>query len=140
MTIVQLERRKPPITISRSEKEALERLADIWSAKQPEVADELLAELDRAEVIPDAHMRTDVVRMGSTVAYSTDTGEARTINLVYPAEADIAAGRVSILTPIGAALIGLSPGQSIEWRARDGRAHRLTVTHVEQDSGHLAAS
>ncbi|MGC4026025.1 MAG: nucleoside diphosphate kinase regulator [Mesorhizobium sp.] len=140
MTIVQLERRKPPIVISRSERDALERLADAWSAKQPDVADELLAELDRAEVVPDARMRGDIVRMGSTVSYTTDSGEARTVALVYPAEADIAAGRVSILTPIGAALIGLSPGQSIEWQARDGRAHRLTVTHVEQDSGQLAAS
>jgi len=140
MTIVQLERRKPPITISRSERDALERLADAWSAKQPEVTDELLAELDRAEILPDARMRTDIVRMASTVTYSTDAGEARTVTLVYPAEADIAAGRVSILTPIGAALIGLSPGQSIEWQSRDGRANRLTVTHVEQDRGHLAAS
>ena len=74
MTIVQLERRKPPITISRSERDALERLADVWSGKQPKVADELLAELDRAKVVPDARMRTDIVRMGSTLSYSTDTG------------------------------------------------------------------
>lgn len=139
MTIVQFERRKPPITISRSERDALERLADAWSAKQPEVTDELLTELDRAEIVADAHMRTDVVRMGSAVTYSTDTGEERAVTLVYPAEADIAEGRISILTPIGAALIGLSPGQSIEWQSRDGRAHRLTVTHVGQDSC-LAAS
>jgi len=140
MTIVELERRKPPIIISLSERDALERLADAWSTKQPDVADELLAELDRAEIVPDARMRGDVVRMSSTVTYSTETGEERTVTLVYPAEADIAAARISILTPIGAALIGLSPGQSIEWQSRDGRAHSLTVTNVEQDIGHLAAS
>ena len=43
---------------------------------------------------------------------------------------ELAAGTISILTPIGAALIGLSPGQSIAWTARDGRQHRLTVLSV----------
>ncbi len=42
--------------------------------------------------------------------------------LVFPAEADIAAGKVSVLTPVGAALIGLSKGESIAWTARDGEA------------------
>lgn len=140
MNTVRYEGRKPPITISRSEKEALEKLADVWSITQPEVTDELLSELDRAEIVPDARMRTDIVRMGSTLTYSTDAGESRTVTLVYPREADIAEGRVSILTPIGAALIGLSPGQSIEWQARDGRVHVLTVTRVEQPAAQLSAS
>jgi regulator of nucleoside diphosphate kinase len=99
------------------------------------VAEELTAELDRARVVADASMRDDVVRMGSTLSYATDTGETRTVTLVFPAEADISAGRVSILTPIGAALIGLSPGQSIDWEARDGRVHRLTVESVEWPAG-----
>jgi regulator of nucleoside diphosphate kinase len=140
MSIVQYGGRKPPIIISDTEKLALERLADIWAITQPEVADELMAELDRAEVVPEAGMRRDVVRMGSTLTYETDPGEARTVTLVYPREADIAEGRVSVLTPIGTALLGLSPGQSIEWQARDGRTHRLTVTRVEQDSEHRVAS
>lgn len=140
MTIVSVEARKPPISISRSEKEALERLADAWSAMQPDVTEELLIELDRAEVLPDARMRSDIVRMGSTLTYATDTGETRTVMLVYPREADIAAGRVSILTPIGTALLGLSPGQSIEWQARDGRSHRLTVNHVAEPAEQQAAS
>jgi regulator of nucleoside diphosphate kinase len=50
---------------------------------------------------------------------------------VLPPEADISAGRISVLTPIGAALIGLSPGQSIDWETRDGRVGRLTVESVE---------
>lgn len=133
MTIVRFESRKPPITIAHSEKESLERLADAWAVRQPDVADELLAELDRAEIVPDTRMRDDVVRMNSRLTYTTDSGETRTVTLVYPKEADIAEGRVSILTPIGTALIGLSPGQSIEWQTRDGRKHRLTVTRVEQD-------
>lgn len=134
MTIVRFEGRKPPITIAHSEKESLERLADAWSVRQPDVADELLAELDRAEIVPDQRMRDDVVRMNSRLTYTTDGGETRTVTLVYPKEADIAEGRVSILTPIGTALLGLSPGQSIEWQTRDGRKHSLTVNRVQQDA------
>lgn len=124
-------RRKPAITISRSDHEALVRLADSIAERNPAVFEELTAELDRARVVTDNHLREDVVRMGSTLRYVTDSGEDRTVTLVFPAEADISAGKVSILTPIGAALIGLSAGQSIDWEARDGRIHRLTVESVE---------
>ncbi len=54
------------------------------------------------------------------------------MTLVFPGEADIAKGKISVLTPIGAALIGLSASQSIDWTSRDGRIHRLTVESVEQ--------
>ena len=136
-------RRKPAITISRSDHEALVRLADSIAERNPTVFEELTTELDRARVVADNHLREDVVRMGSTLRYMTDSGENRTVTLVFPAEADISAGKVSILTPIGAALIGLSAGQSIDWEARDGRIHRLTVEHVDphrSDAGLQQAS
>lgn len=128
-------RRKPAITISRSDHETLARLADAIADRNSAVSEELLAELDRARVVADTHLREDVVRMGSTLRYVTDSGEDRTVTLVFPAEADISAGKVSILTPIGAALIGLSPRQTIDWEARDGRIHRLTVESVEPHGG-----
>src|SRR6185369_5692744 len=98
----------------------------------PEVADELLSELDRAKIVADTAVPADVVRIGSTVEFKPDTGAAKTVNLVFPEEADIAEGKVSVLTPIGTALIGLKPGQSITWRARDGRQHELTIVSVRQ--------
>ena len=70
--------------------------------------------------------------MGSTVTFKPDTGEAKTVTLVFPGDADISEGKVSILTPIGTALIGLSPGQSILWTTRDGRRHELSVLAVSQ--------
>ena len=73
--------------------------------------------------------------MGSIVEFRSDTGQQRRVALVFPGDADFAQGRISILTPIGAALIGVSPGQSIAWTARDGRRHRLTVLTVEQPAG-----
>src|SRR3546814_1242385 len=63
--------------------------------------------------------------MGSSVTFIDEKSRAeRTVRLVYPAEADIAAGRMSILTPVGAGLIGLSVGQSINWPDRGGIEHR----------------
>lgn len=123
--------RKPAITMTRSDRERLWRLAESHVAKSPDVGDVLMAELERARVVEDARIPADVVRMGSTLRFTSDLGEDRRVTLVFPGEADIAEGKISILTPIGAALIGLSQGQSIDWTARDGRVHRLTVETVE---------
>ena len=123
-------KRKPNITLTRSDHERLGRLADTFAARSPDVADQLFAELDRARIVDDAALGSDIVRMGSTVRFTTDSGEDRTVVLVFPGEADIAEGKVSVLTPIGAALIGLTAGQTIDWPARDGRIHRLTVESV----------
>ena len=65
------------------------------------------------------------------MTFRTETGQARRVTLVYTVEADTDLGRVSVLTPVGAALIGLAAGQSIDWTARDGRMHRLTLEGVE---------
>jgi len=123
--------RKPALITSHSDNERLSRLAESYIDRNPVVAEELLAELDRARIVADDRIGTDVVRMGSTLRFTSDLGEDRRVTLVFPGEADIAEGRISVLTPIGAALIGLSAGQSIDWTARDGRVHRLTVESVE---------
>jgi regulator of nucleoside diphosphate kinase len=123
--------RKPSIAVTRTDHERLTRLAESMSARNPEGAEGLFAELDRARVVADTSIAPGVVRMGSTLRFSTNAAESRQVTLVFPGEADIAEGKVSILTPIGAALIGLSAGQSIDWTARDGRTHRLTVESVE---------
>lgn len=129
-------RRKPAISITRSDHAKLTRFVD--SLPESTVAEELAVELDRARVVSDENPNP-IVRIGSTLAYSTDTGESRVVTLVFPGEADIAAGRISILTPIGVALLGLSAGQSIEWTARDGRKHRLTVDSVESIQPQVSA-
>ncbi|HET6525971.1 nucleoside diphosphate kinase regulator [Sphingopyxis sp.] len=93
----------------------------------------LLDEIDRAAICDRADIPPDVVTMGSSVTFIDEkSGAERTVRLVYPAEADIAAGRMSILTPVGAGLIGLSVGQSINWPDRGGIEHRLTIVAVEQ--------
>ncbi|WP_363790382.1 nucleoside diphosphate kinase regulator [Mesorhizobium sp.] len=124
--------RKPNIRISRSDHARLSALASTVAARNPEASDELLAELERARVVADGWVSAGTVRMGSTVTFKPDTGDRKTVTLVYPGDADISASKVSILTPIGTALIGLSAGQSITWTARDGRRHELLVLAVSQ--------
>jgi regulator of nucleoside diphosphate kinase len=125
-------RRKPAIVVSQSDYERLDRLASAATGRMPEASDELFAELERARIVPDAKLPYDVVRMGSLLEFKPDTGASRVVTLVFPDEADIADGKVSILTPIGTALLGLRPRQSITWLARDGRQHDLTVLSVQQ--------
>jgi regulator of nucleoside diphosphate kinase len=78
--------------------------------------------------VPSAHVLPGLVTMGSKVSFRDDTtGQERTVLLVYPDEADVSEGKISVLTPIGAALIGLSIGQSIEWQTPAGGWRSLTV-------------
>ena len=124
--------RKPKIIVGEIDHERLTGLATTALERIPEVAEELLAEMDRAKVVAPGKLPADVVRMGSFVTFDSDSAQHRRVQLVYPGEADIEQGRISVLTPIGAALIGLAAGQSIAWTARDGKKHVLTVTAVEQ--------
>ena len=124
--------RKPRIVVSDTDYDRLTRLAEASLDWEIGVADELQAEMARTRVVPDERVPADTVRMGSTVAFTSDAGHRMQVTLVYPAEADIAHGKISVLTPIGAALIGLSVGQSIAWTARGGTRHELTVTGVIQ--------
>jgi regulator of nucleoside diphosphate kinase len=66
------------------------------------------------------------------IHHRNDDDELREAFLVYPAEADLLESKISVLTPVGAALIGLRIGQSITWQAGDGSRHTLTVLSVIQ--------
>jgi regulator of nucleoside diphosphate kinase len=122
---------RPSIILSAADERRLTDVAIAALDQAPEVAGELLLEIERAKVVPTHTVPGNVVQMGSTVEFTTDQGQCRRVALVFPGEADIIAAKISILTPIGAALIGLSEGQSITWMTRDGRSRRLTVLAVE---------
>ena len=121
----------PQIIVSHADHERLTDLATASLERLPEVANELLSEMDRAKVVEAGALPADVVRMGSTVTFTSDDGHTRTLKLVYPADESLDEHRISVMTPVGAALVGLSEGQSISWTARDGKHHRLTVTKVK---------
>lgn len=120
---------RPQITVSRSEHSRLLALA---AGVTSSAAESLLNEMERARVVADSKLPLDTVKMGSQVQYRTDREESVLVELVYPALADISEGKVSVLTPIGAALIGLRVGQSITWESRDGRKNVLTVLSVTE--------
>ncbi|RUT29234.1 nucleoside diphosphate kinase regulator [Arsenicitalea aurantiaca] len=122
---------RPQIVVAQSEHRQLLAMA---AAGTSTAADTLLDEMERARVVADASLNPNVVRMGSRVQYRTDEDDLKNVTLVYPIDADISESKVSVLTPVGAALIGLRPGQSITWQARDGRKNVLTVLSVIQST------
>lgn len=122
----------PNIVVSNADYERLTDLATASLERLPEVATELLDEMDRAKIVSDNNVPANVVRMGSTVTFRSDDGRELTETLVYPVDEDSDAHKISVMTPVGAALIGLAEGQSISWTARDGRSHQLTVEKVRQ--------
>lgn len=125
--------RRPPIHMIDSEADALTSLALNAQGRMPQVSEQLLDEIARATIHKAGKIAPDVVTMHATVEFIDEaSGADRTIELVYPREADISAGRVSILTPVGAGLIGLRTGQSILWPDRDGRERKLTIVKVQQ--------
>ena len=122
---------RPEIVIRAADEDRLAELANGLFETLPGLGEKLLDELARARLASGDAVPADSVQMGSTLTYEVD-GVRRRVTLVYPAEADIDAGRVSVGTPIGTALLGLVEGQSIDWTARDGRRQRLTVVAVER--------
>lgn len=127
---------RPRVVIDRAYIDQLESLAYGASRHLPAVAGRLLEELVRARVSDSAKMPPNVVTIGNVVTYRDEvTGREQTVSLVFPGEADIALGRVSVLTPIGVALLGLREGASISWDTRRGETRRLTVTRVAPAAG-----
>lgn len=101
--------------------------------KAPDVAAKLTEEIDRAVIHSVASLPGDVVTMMSVVEFVDEsTGTSRSVKLVWPHEANMEEGNLSILTLIGAGLIGMQQGQSIDWPDRNGRARKLRIAGVQQ--------
>ena len=121
----------PSIRIAEDEMHRLSALSNSCMELFPRVAQFLSREMERATVVADARDLPGVVRMGSKVTYREDPmGATREVALVYPHEAQIALSRLSVLTPVGAALIGLSVGQTIEFQTPAHQTRSLTVLGV----------
>jgi regulator of nucleoside diphosphate kinase len=125
----------PPIVVSDVDHDVLERFARrrLRTAMQPypPVARLLAAELARAIVVPASKLRQDVVAIGTEVTYRDEaTGVRRRVTLVHPGEEHAGRGRASVFSALGAALIGLSEGQSIRWRTASHGWSRLAVEKV----------
>jgi regulator of nucleoside diphosphate kinase len=123
---------KPRIALSAKDYESLLLLARAAASRAPDLTSTLAHELERADVLADSEPG-HFVCMGGVVEFRDNmTGKVQTVTLVYPGEADISQGRISVLTPIGTALIGLGVGDSITWETRIGELRQLTVLKIRE--------
>ena len=122
---------KPNITVSSRDMERLEALLDSASTNAFPGAKALRLELDRADVVEPEKMPPSVVTMNSTVRFEMEpSGQTFEMTLCYPKEADGAMNKISVLAPVGSALLGLSVGQQIEWPIPGGKTNRVRIVDV----------
>lgn len=122
---------KPEILVSARDLERLEGLLATPAARNRSDLNGLRDELERAEVRDPEDMPAGVITMNSRARFIDEhQGREYEYTLVYPHEADHAAGKISVFTPAGSALLGLAEGQSIDWQGSDGHPIRLKVLEV----------
>jgi len=120
-----------PLIVSTRDVRRLEALLASPTGASSHTAELLEAELLRADVREPGDIPADVVTMNSQVTcVDESSGKEYLLRLVYPEHADASESRVSVLAPIGAALLGLSVGQSITWPLPGNRVSRLRVAAV----------
>src|SRR5690606_24859251 len=120
------------IYVTQQDKTRLEALlGGPISARNQEAAEALESELVQAKLVAPEEIPPDVVTMNSKVRFvDEDSSGERVVTLVYPKDADPAEGKVSVLAPVGAALLGLAVGQSIQWPMPGGRVKRFRIEEV----------
>lgn len=113
-----------------TEKDLL-RIKHVLSFQKSEDFENLELELDRAKIISDDIVPSDLVTMNSKVKFlNVQDNKEMTITIVYPSDANFADGKVSVLATLGSALIGLRVGQEINWMFPDGRTKTLRILEV----------
>lgn len=122
---------KPKIVISETDAERLETLLDALSGSAIPGKAELLAEIDRAEVVAPEAIPPDVVTMNSTVRFTiSSSSDVFNLTLVYPKDVDDSGTTISILAPVGSAMLGLSKGDEIEWSKPGGGTMKVRIDEV----------
>lgn len=124
---------RPAIHMIQREYEAISKIAEALEKNNPAVAALLNSELDRAELCDAYSIPADTVTMNCTVEFVDERSLARrSVKLVYPWDADISKNRISVLTPVGAGLIGMTAGNSIAWPDRSGAERILKIMSVQR--------
>ncbi|GGD53148.1 nucleoside diphosphate kinase regulator [Croceicoccus pelagius] len=131
---------KPMIHVLDSEADALYELAMSIEERSPDVAGKLFEELDRAQMMVADDLPSDVITMQSEVEFVDErSGCRRKVELVWPRDANLDQNRLSVLTLVGAGLIGLKAGSSINWPDRSGKERFLRIIEVRQPGRDRAA-
>lgn len=132
-------KQRPPITISSLDAVRLERMLNSLSSNQFPDKDDLEAELDRANIVEPREIPPDVVTMNSTVTFRVESSDTEfSLTLVYPNDPGDSTGKISILAPVGSALLGLREGAEISWPKPGGGlllVRILKVTYQPERSG-----
>ncbi|WP_079432831.1 nucleoside diphosphate kinase regulator [Zoogloea sp. LCSB751] len=124
---------KPEIIVSTRDLERLEALLSKPPTRNRSDLDGLRAELERATVLDDDEMPEGVIAMNSRARFREEmSGREYDLTLAWPHDAGSSDGKVSIFSPAGSALLGLSVGQIIDWHTPDGHAIQLKVLDVTQ--------
>ncbi|WP_300614676.1 nucleoside diphosphate kinase regulator [Dokdonella sp.] len=131
----------PPIVVSSLDLERIEALLESPAYRQFPGAEALRAEIMRASILDPKDMPADVVTMNSTVKVIDEgTHEEHQLTLVYPRDADGDPGKVSVLAPVGSAILGLRVGETIRWPMPGGRQVALRIAAISyqpEAAGHL---
>lgn len=121
--------RKPKITLSNDVYNAISQLID--GAPEDIITDQLAEELERARLVAPDKLPEDIVTIHSKVTFTVQsTGRTFTYTLVYPTELDDTSSKLSILSPVGSAIIGLKEGQKIDWPISSTKRTIFTVDKV----------
>jgi len=122
---------KPNIIISSLDLERLERLLDTMPANASLGVRQLEDELERAEIVDPRDVPASVDTMNSKVRFQVkNTTEELNMTLVYPKDMDTSGGTISVLAPIGCALLGLSTGDEIEWPGPNGKPMQVRIEEI----------
>jgi regulator of nucleoside diphosphate kinase len=122
----------PAITVSTLDFKRIESVLDILPPAFDEIRDKLFAELDRADLVEPLAVPSTLVTMNSRVRFTIlATGVTMVKTLVYPKDQAANENNVSILTPLGSALLGLSVGQEIEWQIDAQKTMRVRIDTIE---------
>lgn len=123
-------RKVPAIHITSADYDLIAELAIRMEAHNPSLSALILSEIERAHVHETSDVLPDIVALGSEVTFADGNGLERTVTLVLPGQADIEKGRVSVMTSVGAGLIGMRVGSTIDWPCPDGRPRTLKILRV----------
>ena len=122
---------KPPITISSLDAARLEKMIAALGSRQIPNIDDLEFELDRANIVAPEEMPPDVVTMNSKVIFRMESSNTEfALTLVYPGEVADGEGEISVLAPVGSALLGLREGDEISWPKPGGGLLKVRILKV----------
>ena len=123
--------KRPVLILSSLDLQRIERLLESQPAEARAAHAALMEELERATVVEPGAVPPTVVTMNSTVRFRTEPdGKEFERTLVYPTGVDGSAEKVSVLAPIGSAMLGLSIGESIEWPAPRGGTMTVRIMEI----------